>query len=345
MKIINLFLLGSAILFLVNEAAFARAGGRSSSFGGGRSTSYYGNQGSRGSKTYDGGSANGNHYSGMEKSTTTKPSGVNKNNQTSNTNNNSGVQNNQSFFQRHPMMSTFGAALAGTWIGSMLFGSNAGAMGMAGANGQMANSGGMFSGLMPIILLGLLIWIIIKFANRKSSGGVFNSNFNSSDTNYDSNNIAPIAQKSDQDNHIYLHNIQIPEAEKQKFAAILAQIQSAWSNQDTQTLKKLSTPEMSKYFFDALAQNQSQSLQNKIENLIVLSTTISESWEEDNLQYATIILKWSALDYNINTDKNIEDSLYVSQGDMHNPIETSEAWTFLRYGETGNWILSAIAQI
>ena len=92
-------------------------------------------------------------------------------------------------------------------------------------------------------------------------------------------------------------------------------------------------------------QNQSQNLQNKIEHLTVLSTTISEAWREDNLQYATVILKWSALDYNINTDKNIDDPLYVSQGDMNILNQTSEAWTFLRYGDQGNWILSAIAQL
>ncbi len=346
MKIKTPLLIAFAILFLVNESAFARAGGRSSGFGGGRSTSYYTNQGSRGSKTYEGGSANGSRYSGMEKSTTAKPSdkpsGTNQNPNQTNNANNSQAQNNPSFFQRHPMMSTFGAALAGTWLGSMLFGSNAGAIGMAGANGGVAGGGGMFSGLMPIILLGLLIWVVIKFANRKSSNGnIINGNV---DNQGGFENGGPIGYGQTAE-HIALQNIDLPESEKQRFATILVKVQQAWSNQDVATLKMLTTPEMSKYFLDSLNQNQSQNLQNKIENLIVLSTTIGESWEEDNLQYATVVLKWSALDYNINTDKNIDDPLYVSQGDMHNPSEISEAWTFLRYGANGNWILSAIAQV
>ena len=343
MKIKTLFLIAFAILFLVNESAFARAGGRSSGFGGGRSTSHYTNQGSRGSKTYEGGSANGSSYSGMEKSTAAKPSSANPNqNNNANNFNNSQAQNNPSFFQRHPMMSTFGAALAGTWLGSMLFGSNAGAMGMAGANGGVAGGGGMFSGLMPIILLGLLIWVVVKFANRKSSSGnVFNGN---TDSQGGFENGSPLAYNQPAE-HIVFQNINLPESEKQKFAAILVEVQNAWSEQDSARLKRITTPEMSKYFLDSLHQNQSQNLQNKIENLTVLSTTISEAWEEEDLQYATVILKWSAIDYNINTDKNIGDPLYVSQGDMHNPSDVSEAWTFVRYGNNGNWILSAIAQI
>ncbi|MES2678012.1 MAG: TIM44-like domain-containing protein [Pseudomonadota bacterium] len=337
MKTKTLFLIAFAILFLANEAAFARAGGRSSGFGGGRSTSYYTNQGSRGGKTYEGGSANGSKYSGMDKTTTAKPSPANQN-PNQNQSNNPQTQNNPSFFQRNPMMSTFGAALAGTWLGSMLFGSHAGAMGVNG----VATGGGMFSGIVPIILLGLLIWAVVKFANRRSSGSdVSGGQNNNQNAQFNNNNSFAAEQNS----HMVFQNIHLPESENQKFSEILTQVQTAWSNQDSQELKKLSTPEMAKYFLDSLHQNQSQNLQNKIENLTVLSTAISEAWQEDDLQYATAILKWSALDYNINTDKNIDDPVYVSQGDMHNPTQTSEAWTFVRYGQNGNWILSAIAQI
>lgn len=334
MKIKTLFLLVFAIIFLVNEAAFARAGGRS--FGGGRSS--YSNQGSRGSRTYDGGSANGKSYSGMDKSTTAN----NGNNQNTNSNN---YNNNQqpSFFQRNPLMSTFGAAIAGTWIGSMLFGSHTNAAQMVDANGQaIPQSGGMFSGMMPILLIGLLIWIVIKFANRSKNldGTIFDTNKNQPNPN---NNY-----QSNHSGNVIFETIDLPEIEKQKFSEILAEVQSAWSNQDTQTLKRLTTPEISKYFSDALAQNQSQDLHNKVENLKVLSVTISEAWEEDHLHYATALLKWSALDYTINTTKNPIDPLYVTEGDMKNPSETSEAWTFTRYGKNSNdgrWILSAIAQV
>jgi predicted lipid-binding transport protein (Tim44 family) len=331
-----------AILFLVSESAFARAGGRSSSFGGGRSTSSYSNQGSRGARTYDGGSAGGKNYSAMDKSTTAKPSP--SANQNANQANNFQKQNpnpQPSFFQRNPLASTFGAALAGSWIGSMLFGSGAGAMGMGGANGSAGAGGaggGMFSGLMPILLIGLLVWLAFKFINRNKSSGVNENNQNGFDQENSYNqNSAPIQNKS--------QSIELLDSDRQKFVEILNDVQAGWSNQDIEKLKKITTPEITKYFSDALHQNQSQNLQNKVEKLQVMFATVSESWEEDELQYATIAFEWSALDYTINTEKNPSDSLYVTEGDMNNPTETSEAWTFVRYGSSGKWILSAIAQV
>ena len=339
-----------AILFLINESAFARAGGRSSGFGGGRSSSSYSNQGSRGSRTYDGGNSNGKSYSGMDKSTTSKPS--TSPNQNTNGQNNQQANNNQnaspSFFQRHPMLSTFGAAMAGSWLGSMLFGGMGGGAGMMGGSGTGAG-GGFFSGIIPIILIGLLVWFVIRMVNRNnasgsSRGNVFNgNNSQNTDQNYSGSNQN--IQANTRANTQASQDIQLPESEKQRFSEILVEVQSAWSDQDMERLKRSVTPEILKYFSDALHQNQSQDLQNKVENIKVLSVIISESWEEEELQFSTVILEWSALDYSINIGKNIDDPMYVSEGDMKNQTTISEAWTLVRFGWQGKWILSAIAQI
>ena len=330
-------------LLIINEAAFARAGGRSSGFGGSRSSGYS-NQGSRGSRTYDGGSANGKSYSAMEKSTTAKNSSTANNGQTNNQGNNSQNQNqnyNQqnsqpSFFQRNPMLSTFGAAIAGSWIGNMLFGSSSGHAGnvAAGDNGaagsavdSATNSGGFFSGIAPIILIGLLGWLIFRAIKNRSNNqnNVDQGNF----SNNDQNSI-PLSQ-----------DISLPEFEKQKFSQILIEVQSSWSDQDMDRLKNSVTPEILKYFSNALHQNQSQNLQNKVENIKVMSITISEAWQEEDLQFATAILEWSALDYNM----TIDTKRIIDQEDASVAQNSSEAWTFVRYKADGKWLLSAIAQI
>ena len=246
------------------------------------------------------------------------------------------------------MLSIFGSALAGSWLGSMLFGGS-GVGGAAGAGG-IGSGGGFFSGLMPIILIGLLVWIIIKFIkrnrfNQNLQNNVFDQSSQNSNENYQSsyNENANVWQNSS--NNSSSQNIVIDNNEKQNFAEILVAVQSAWSSQDMEKLKRFITPEMFKYFSDALSQNQSQDLQNKVEDIEIMSINISESWQEDNLQYATAIIDWSALDYTINVNRQIGDNLYVSEGDMKNKVTASEAWTFLRYNSGGKWILSAIAQL
>lgn len=192
--------------------------------------------------------------------------------------------------------------------------------------------------MLPIILLGLGIFFLFRFLKRNrenNSANTYNQGYEQQNTPFENN----------QGNQIIVNSIVIAESEKQKFADILIEIQTAWSLQDSERMKKFVTPEIAKYFFDALSQNLSQNLANKVEDVRVLSVEISESWQEEDLEYATAILEWSCIDYTINTEKAENDSSFVTEGDRNNPVKTSEAWTFVRYGTNGKWILSAIQQI
>ncbi len=301
------------IFCLATESAFARAGGRSS-FGSGRSSTSHFNQGSRGSRTFEGGGSNGKNYAPMQKSATPDSAKSNPNQAQNNQQNPQQPQPQQSFFQRNPMLSTIGAVVAGSWIGNMLFGNHA-----AGLNGAAAGGSGFFGNFLTMALLAFAAVMLFRFLSRRKDLPNLQSSY------------APTKSVE----------IQLDDSEMQKFADLLTAVQNAWSQQDLEKLKTLTTLEMSKYFSDALAQNISQNIANIVENIEVTGMQISESWQEDEMQYATAILEWSALDYMINKSNTGE----IIEGSNQNLVITSEAWTFARYSHNGKWILSAIAQI
>ena len=303
---------------IICETAFARAGGRSS-FGSGRSSTSYFNQGSRGSRTYQGGSSNGKNYAPMQKTTRSE---TQKNNQSA-TNNQQPQQPNQasSFFQRNPMLSTIGAVLAGSWLGHMIFGSG----GFGGYGAGSGAGGGFMMNFLIMVLCGFVAVKLFRYFARRQVPHC---------------ESAPYSAAT-----VRSVNITLPEAEKQKFAELLVEVQHAWSEQDSEKLKRLTTPEIAKYFSDSLSQNISQNIANKVENVEVTAVEIAESWQEEEMDYATVILEWSSLDYMVNLNKTAADSDYVIEGSNGNLVITSEAWTFARYSENGKWILSAIAQI
>ena len=336
-KTATLFAISSLIFNIVCESAFARAGGRSSFGGSGRSSTSYSNQGSRGSRSYEGGGAGGKNYSGMQKSTTQNDSagsGAAQRNGQQGQNTARGQEQNaaqqpnraSSFFQRNPMLSMFGAAIAGSWIGHMLFGGS----GLGGAGGAAGAGGGMLINILLMALGAFAVVMLVRFLNRQSN----TPSFNQAMSQGNNSRVLPMVSE-----------INLSENEKQKFSEILVEVQSAWSNQDLEKLKKLTTPEMLKYFSDNLSQNISQDIANKVENVEVISLQLSESWREDEMEYATAILEWSAFDYMFNLNKKPSDTDYIIEGSDKNLIITSEAWTFARYNSNGRWILSAIAQV
>lgn len=118
-------------------------------------------------------------------------------------------------------------------------------------------------------------------------------------------------------------------------------MQAAWSNGDLAELRRHVTPEMLSYFAEELAENQSQGVVNRVEQVELLRGDLREAWDEGRLQYATSLLHWRALDYTVRVDRHPGDTDYVASGDPHQPAEAAEIWTFAR-SPGGHWLLSAI---
>ena len=344
----KIFVFVTAFTLLLNsvcESAMARAGGRSS-FSGGRSSTSYSNQGSRGSRTYEGGSAGGKNYAPMQRSTTPASNHANK----GSTANQQNTQPNQasSFFQRNPMLSTFGAALAGSWLGHMIFGGG-GFGGYGGGYGAGAGGGGGFLiNLLMMVAGAFAVMMLVRYFTKQSCGtSSFGSSFGSRfGSGAQGNCSTPQGGFGSAPFQAEVVNISLTDADKNTFATLLVEVQNAWSNQDTDHLKKLVTPEMLKYFSDSLSQNVSQGIANKVEDVDVTMVNLAESWRESEMEYATAIIEWSSFDYMVNLNKTPQDADYITEGGNKNLVMTSEAWTFARFGgESGRWILSAIAQV
>jgi len=123
------------------------------------------------------------------------------------------------------------------------------------------------------------------------------------------------------------------------FEKRLVEIQTAWSKADLAGLKRVVTPEMVSYFSDDLSANSSRGVENRVEQVKLEQGDLSEAWQEGATQYATLAMRWSAIDYSVSLADNS-----VVEGSRDQRHEATEVWTFMRH-QGGDWILSAIQQV
>lgn len=317
--------------------AKARGGSGGGYFGGSRSGSPSGSVGSRGSRTYD-----QNGAQPIQQSTTPKPATASPQSPAANpapaAQPTSASQ--PSFLQRSPLLTGIAGGLAGTWIGHMLFGateSSAKTNEAGEAAGQAtgsSNSAGLFL-LLMVLGAGALYYFMkarrppvpVDFGMMRSSAGAGSLLAESSATA-----LRPATTDLD-----------ITVSDKTAFQQLLTDIQTAWSKQDLAALRRFVTPEMLSYFSTALAENSSQEIENHVEDVVLGRAEVLEAWTENETQYATVRLHWSARDYTVSLTKQRGEAGYLIEGSDEQPTESSEVWTFMRF-QNGKWLLSAIQQ-
>jgi predicted lipid-binding transport protein (Tim44 family) len=134
------------------------------------------------------------------------------------------------------------------------------------------------------------------------------------------------------------------DRDEAEFRRLLVDIQTAWSRQDVQRLRSLTTPEMCQYFSDKLAENASVGVENRVEDIVVTRAEVREVWAEDVRLYATVLLQWEARDYLRSLTKSSNNPDDLLEGDDRSATDSIEAWTFVKH-ERGKWLLSAIQQV
>jgi predicted lipid-binding transport protein (Tim44 family) len=228
-----------------------------------------------------------------------------------------------SFFQRHPFLT----GLAGGFLGSALF-------------SGLGGFGHVFGGMLQFLIIGLLIFLVIRLFTRGFSFG------NSGPGNFSRMPMPASvgAAAAPSPNRFRGQDTTVGDADLNAFQSIHASVQEAWSRGDLGRLRQLMTPEMLSYFSEELTRNSSQGVQNLVSNVRLLKGDITESWTEGDLQYATAYLRWSAIDHvvKLGTAPGQPDS--VVSGDPRTPTEAEEMWTFVRR-RGANWLLSAIQQV
>lgn len=242
------------------------------------------------------------------------------------------------FFNR-PFMPALMGGLIGMGIGGLLFGG-----GLFGAGGLGAMG---FGGVIGLLLQLALVFFAVRFAmnfflNRQQqqpamAGGPQDHQ------QYDRAPVSDIPPASSQRTGAMLGGgaapaLQIGETDFEAFQQALSDIQTAWSKGDLDALRKQVTPEMLGYFSQELSMLVSQGLTNHVEAVNLEQGDLSESWTENGIDYATVAMRWSALDYTTRDDGTVVEGSKTQRG------ESVEIWTFMRSAAGGKWLLSAIQQ-
>ena len=236
------------------------------------------------------------------------------------------------FFNR-PFMPALMGGLIGMGIGGLLFGG-----GLFGAGGLGAMG---FGGLVGLLLQLALVFFIVRlamnfFRNRQQpamAGGPQQDSYRAP--------VSDIPPAQARTGAMLGGGAapQIGDADFEAFQQSLSEIQTAWSNSDLEALRSHVTPEMLGYFGRELSALASQGLTNRVEDVNLEQGDLAEAWSEDGVDYATVAMRWSALDYTTDASGAVVEGSRTARG------ESVETWTFLRAGQTGRWILSAIQQV
>jgi len=131
--------------------------------------------------------------------------------------------------------------------------------------------------------------------------------------------------------------IAINQPDYAAFDRNLQAVQAAWTAQDLNALRGLATPEMVSYFAEQLAEQNSRGLHNSVTHVRLEKGDLAEAWAEGGREYATVAMRFSALDV------TRDSAGRIVEGDVAVRSLATELWTFMR-ARGGQWLLSAIQQ-
>ena len=225
-------------------------------------------------------------------------------------------------------MSGLLGGLLGAGIGGLLFGH--------GLFGGLSGIGSFFGFLLQIFLIVLVVrWLFRRFRGTQPmfAGGApnFFARMAPGRGQMPRRRIGmPLAQPR-------RPPVAITPADYQAFEQILKDVQAAWSSADLNVLRALASPEMVSYFAEQLADYSSRGVRNTVTDVRLLRGDLSEAWQENGRDYATVAMQFSMLDVTRDATGRIVD------GSPTEPVTATELWTFVR-SPGGRWILSAIQQ-
>ena len=133
----------------------------------------------------------------------------------------------------------------------------------------------------------------------------------------------------------------IGQTDLDSFERLLGEIHTAYSREDVDRLGGIATPEMLSYFSQELSDSARQGLRNEVSNVKLLQGDVSEAWREAGSDYATVAMRYSHIDVDVDRETG-----RVISGDRSRSTEATEFWTFRRddRARADGWQLSAIQQ-
>jgi predicted lipid-binding transport protein (Tim44 family) len=237
-------------------------------------------------------------------------------------------------------MRGLGTAVLGGFLGSMLF------SGLAHGFGGLGGLGGSGFGMIEILLLaGLGYFLYRKFLRPAAATGYGSMQYQNTQpyTQYDPPS-SPVAE-APSNNEVDYRSLTMmdrsfnPDQFLKTAQDIFFKVQGAWNKQDTNALSALCGSELMKTWGDELTSLRARGQQNKMENIALRESEITEVWTENGEDYITVRLLANLLDYNVDAKTGA-----VVSGSNSDPIQFEEYWTFSRPVGPNAWKLSAVQQ-
>jgi predicted lipid-binding transport protein (Tim44 family) len=236
-------------------------------------------------------------------------------------------------------MRGLGTAILGGFLGSMLF------SGIANAGGLGGLGGSGFGMLEILVLAGLGYFLYRKFRSPAVASGFGSMQYQNSQpyTQYSTASAPveepPAANSVDYRSLTMMDRTFDPERFLKTAQDTFFKVQGAWNKQDTAALSSLCGRELMQTWEEELRQLRARSQQNRMENIALRESEISEVWTENGEDFITVRLYANLLDYTVDAGTGA-----VVSGSNSDPVEFEEYWTFSRPVGPNSWKLSAVQQ-
>jgi predicted lipid-binding transport protein (Tim44 family) len=246
-------------------------------------------------------------------------------------------------------MRGLGTAILGGFLGSMLF------SGLAHGFGGLGGFGGSGFGLLEILLIaGLGYFLYRKFRSPAAASGYGTMQYQNigyggapgyaTPSQYGSTPSAappefPANDEPDFKTIFAMDRNFDPSRFLKTAQDIFFKVQGAWNREDTATLNSLCGRELMQTWEEELASLRTRGQKNRMDNIALSSTEITEAWTESGQDYITVRVRANLLDYTVDAKSGA-----VVSGSNSEPVEFEEYWTFSRPVGPNSWKLSAVQQ-
>lgn len=237
-------------------------------------------------------------------------------------------------------MRGLGTAVLGGFLGSMLF------SGLAHGFGGLGGLGGSGFGMIEILLLGGLAYFLYrKFRRPAVAPGYGSMQYQNSQPYTQYTSADPPAQEAPSSNEIDYRSLTLmdrsfnPDQFLKTAQDSFFKVQGAWNKQDTKALSALCGSELMKTWDEELTSLRARGQQNRMENIALRESEITEVWTENGEDYITTRLRANLLDYTVDAKSGA-----VVSGSNTDQIEFEEYWTFARPVGPNAWKLTAVQQ-
>ncbi len=240
------------------------------------------------------------------------------------------------FFSRNPLM----AGLMGGLLGAGLFGLLSG----AGLFGGMAGFASFIGLLLQVALIAGLVFLVMRLirgrrpAMASGPAAAMSPGMARDMQGSPRIGVGPMGGAMGSNAVPATRPIEVTGEDYQAFERALVEVNAAWSRQDLEALRRISTPEMTNYFAQDLSDLRARGWTNATQDVRLEGGDLSEAWNEDGQDFATVAMRFSLVD--VTTDATGR----VVEGHPTERQTVTEMWTFVRRGMGTTWQLSAIQQ-